>query len=138
MRFAKAGKRKQAGRISGGAVALCASVFAMTLSNPAHASQNPRPVVSVSCDSDMELCRALVQALAEIAPRNIYRINPDPMPPQAFDLRLEMSGDQTARLHWQEGGQGTAVTRTGLSETDLARHLVVASPGLARAMGARP
>lgn len=101
---------------------------------PAQSSQQPLPVVSVSCDSDMDLCRALVQALAEIAPRRIYRINPDPMPPRSFDLRLDLSGDGAARLFWQTDGQGDAVPRTDLSDTDLARKLVAATPGLVQAM----
>lgn len=124
------------GRICAAAAVLSA-VLLVSAARPAEASQRPRDVVAISCTTDMDLCRALVQAMAELAPSHIYRINPDPMPPQAFRLRLDLSDTGRARLHWQEGGHGDVVARTGLTETDLARKLVASSPGLARALGAQ-
>jgi len=114
-------------------VVLCAGL-AMT----AEADQRPFPVVSVSCTEDMVLCRALVQALSEVAPTYIYRINPKPRPPQGFNVYLNLTRDGHAQLRWQETGAGAAIARAGLSETDLARKLVNSSPDLPRALHAKP
>ncbi|MEM1150379.1 MAG: hypothetical protein AAGI03_07455 [Pseudomonadota bacterium] len=95
------------------------------------------PVVSVSCGRELDLCRALVQVLAETAPSQIYRINPSPHPPQAFDLRLDVNGQGQARLTWKGGAKaGEAVTRAGMSDTDLSRALLTVSPELKRALRA--
>ncbi|WP_299694830.1 hypothetical protein [uncultured Tateyamaria sp.] len=122
----------------GGLFALVCGVLVMAAAPSADARQREYPVVSVWCDSDPAMCRALVQALAETVPARIYRINPKPRPPQAFDVRLELSRDGAARLHWQNNGAGDIVTRGALSKADLARKLVQSSPALPGAMGARP
>lgn len=84
------------------------------------------------------MCRALVQALSELAPAHNFRINPLPLPEEAFEVRLDLTGAQEARLLWQDDGAGMAVRRASLSETDLAQQLVRASPDLPRALRAYP
>lgn len=103
---------------------------------PAGAGQRPFPVVAVQCDAAPALCRALVQALSEMAPTHLYRINPVPAPTDAFALRLDLAEDDHAHLRWQGGGAGQPVLRTGQTDTDLAEQLVAASPDLARALRA--
>lgn len=98
------------------------------------AGQQARPVVSIFCKDDLGLCRALIQALAETAPAHVYRINPSPNPPQAFDLRIEANGQDQAQLSWSGGAQ--KVTRTGLSDAQVSRALLHASPDLLRALQA--
>ena len=106
----------------------------MTGPIPAASDQRPRAVVAVSCDAGRSLCQALVQALAETAPTHNYRLNPDPVPPQAFALSLDLGQPGQAQLRWQEDGAGTPVSRDDLTDTDLARRLVAASPALSRAL----
>lgn len=106
--------------------------------------QRPLAVVSVSCGSDLALCRALIQVLAEAAPSQIYRINPRPRPPQAFDLRINQNGQGQAQLIWSgstkgkesapQNGRSEKVTRSGMSDLDLSRALLEVSPGLSRAL----
>lgn len=103
---------------------------------PAGAGQRPFPVVAVHCDATPDLCRALVQALSEMAPTHLYRINPAPAPTDAFELRLDLADDDRAHLRWQGGGTGDPVLRTDQTDTDLAEQLVAASPDLARALRA--
>ena len=105
---------------------------AMTASVPtaAHAEQRVRPVAAITCDADLSLCRALVQALSREAPFYVFRINPRPLPPGAFTIRLDLDGSGQARLHWQDTQSGAAVPSRGLSETELAQKLVQASPAL--------
>lgn len=119
-------------------IALLAVVAVMSVAPRAQSSQRPYPVVALTCGSDLGLCRALVQALSEMDSSHLYRINPTPPPPQAFDLRLELHQNGTAQLSWADGAQGDPVTRAGLSDTDLARTLVAASPALASALASRP
>ncbi|WP_371223666.1 hypothetical protein [Roseovarius sp. 2305UL8-3] len=99
----------------------------------ARASQRPYPVVAVTCDADLRLCQALVQALSEMAPTHLYRINPKPHPPEAFDLRLDISAAGAAQLYWQDN-KGEIVLRDGHNDAEFARHIVKASPGLAEAL----
>lgn len=113
-------------------------VLAMTGTLAAASDQRPRAVVAVSCDAGRSLCQALVQALAEDAPTHIYRLNPDPVPPQAFALSLDLDVAGQARLRWQADQIGASVARDGLTDTDLARQLVTASPALPRALYALP
>lgn len=123
------------------AVALCAlglslalGLAAMTSLPSAQASQRQYPVVALTCGTDLRLCRALVQALSEMEPTHLYRINPKPHPPQAFAIALDMDADGTARLRWQDGAGGT-VTRGGHNDAEFARHIVKkAGPALAEAL----
>ena len=131
-----AGISDESSRIRRGLLLLGASLaMSMTPTSP-EARQRPFPVVAVQCDAGRDLCQALVQALSEMAPTHLYRINPSPLPSDAFELRLEQTGDAVAHLRWQDGGAGADVVRTGLSDTDLAARLVAASPNLPRALKA--
>lgn len=94
------------------------------------AGQRALPVVSVSCGSDLALCRALIQVLAEVAPAQIYRINPTPRPPQAFDLQIDLKDQDQAQLTWEGGRHGARVARHGLSDMDFSRALLTHSPDL--------
>lgn len=99
------------------------------------AGQRPLAVVSVSCGSDLALCRALIQVLAETAPSQIYRINPKPRPAKAFDLRINQNRQGQAQLVWSGGkGAGEKVARAGMSDLELSRALLKVSPGLPRAL----
>lgn len=132
-------------QVRGAAAALFCAVFAgavfMTGPGAAQsaqpAGQRLLPVVSVSCDSDLRLCQALVQALSQAAPSQIYRINPSPRPLQAFDVRIDLSRPGQAHLTWQGAQEGAQVRRAGLSEAALSRALIHASPELIRALRAR-
>lgn len=118
---------------------LLGASFGMSLvSAPGSAQQRALPVVAVQCDAELGLCRALVQALAETVPALLYRINPSPIPSQAFKLRLNLDGHEGAHLSWQGGGKGETVTRSSHDHTQLARQLVTASPGLPGALRAHP
>lgn len=97
------------------------------------ASQRAYPVVALTCDADLRLCQALVQALAEKAPSYLYRINPNPRPSEAFDLRLVLGASGAARLVWP-GGAGEPISRNGQAEAEFARHIVASSPALADAL----
>lgn len=105
----------------------------MTSSFPVTASQRAYSVVALTCDADLRLCQALVQALAKTAPSYLYRINPNPRPSGAFDLRLELGTSGAARLVWPEGA-GEIISRNGQAEAEFARHIVEASPALADAL----
>lgn len=115
------------------AVALFCAGLVVTSDSAAQSGQRPLPVVAVSCGSDLRLCQALVQSLAEKAPSYLYRINPTPRPSAAFDLRLELGTSGDARLVWP-GGAGETISRNGQAETEFARHIVEASPALADAL----
>lgn len=124
-----------------GRLLVCGGVALMLLSaalSPALADQRARPVVALACAADLSLCRELVQTLAEIAPRSTYRINPSPIPSDAFALRLEQADDGQAFLSWQGDGAGHPVSAAGLSDTELAARLVAASPGLPNALRLSP
>lgn len=110
-------------RGGGMAVALFCTVFAVTSDSAAQSGQRALPVVSVSCDSDLKLCRALVSALAEVAPSHIYRINPTAAPSDALHLTFETNGSDGARLSWPGGA--TSATRQGCrNDVEFARHIV--------------
>lgn len=145
MRFESVGKdgeNRQAKRRWPGALcglglsfAVCVALV-MPQTTPAAANQRQYPVVALTCDTDLNLCRALVQVLSEMTPTHLYRINPKPRPPRAFDLRLDagLAGSaQSAHLTWPTG-TGRRVARGGHTEAEFARHIVKASPGLADAI----
>ncbi|WP_299628677.1 hypothetical protein [uncultured Tateyamaria sp.] len=119
------------------ALCLCAAigyVGLVAMTPAASANQRQYAVVALTCDADLRLCRALVQVLMQTGPRgHLYRINPDPKPPQAFDLRLETDATGAAHLAWPSGN-GDPVARQGRTEAEFARHIVAASPGLPRAL----
>lgn len=100
----------------------------------AEADQRRRTVVAVTCEATRSLCHELVQALSEIASSHLYRINPTPVPPDAFELHLDLSSAGQVRLRWQEDAAGPPVPLAGVSDTELARRLVAASPALAAAL----
>lgn len=107
---------------------LAVGCVAMT---PAAANQRQYPIVALTCGDDLRLCRALVQSLSDLAPRYLYRINPKPVPPRAFDLRLNVTRVGAVQLRWPGGG-GEPVLRAGQSTSEFARHIVKASPGLVK------
>lgn len=95
----------------------------MTSDPTVRASQRPYPVVALSCDANLRLCQAVVQALSETAPSHLYRINPRPTPPEAFALALRVDGAGAAHLEWADG-TGEAVARDGHNDAEFARHIV--------------
>lgn len=125
-------KRRAALALLGVGLAICLSTAT------ADAYQRPRSIVAVACEADRSLCRELVQALSEMAPSHLYRINPTPVPLDTFDLHLDLSEAGLVRLRWQEDGAGALVARAGVSDTELARQLVAASPALADALRTAP
>lgn len=116
--------------------AVLAVSVAMTSPASAQSGQRALPVVSVQCGSDLKLCRALVSVLAEVAPSQIYRINPNPRPPRAFDLKMALNGQGQAQLTWAGGHHGERVARAGMSDMELSRALLNVSPDLMRALRA--
>lgn len=106
---------------------------AMTAPTDNRAGQRQYPVVALSCDADLRLCQALVQALSEMTPTHLYRINPKPIPPRAFDLRLEITTTGAARLRWQDG-LGEIVPGVGHNTAEFAQHIVQASRALVKAL----
>lgn len=117
-----------------GAVCLVLSfgIF-MMISDNVSAKQKPRPVVALTCEGELNLCRAVVQVLAEKAPGRIIRINPNPIPDIAFELRLTAT-DEAGYLSWADGS-GDSVTRAGHDDFDFATRMIEqASPGLDAAL----
>ncbi|MEM8633336.1 MAG: hypothetical protein AAGF33_00010 [Pseudomonadota bacterium] len=125
-------------RIRRGLVLLGAGLGMSAAAVSAEAQQRPFPVVAVQCDAELALCQALVQALSEMAPMYLYRINPSPLPSDAFALRLERPDDRHAYLSWQNGGAGAPVAWRSLTDTELAAQLVAASPDLPDALRGHP
>ncbi|TLP60288.1 hypothetical protein FEE96_15615 [Parasedimentitalea maritima] len=110
---------------------LCAAALStglvMSGGSGAGADQRPRAVVTLACDAEPTLCRALVQAMSELVSSHIYRINPDPEPPRALRLSFEMAQDGTACLSWP-GGKREVLRVGGHTDTQFAR-IIVAKGG---------
>ncbi|MEL7252638.1 MAG: hypothetical protein AAFZ04_08995 [Pseudomonadota bacterium] len=105
----------------------------MTSQTNASNTQKPRPVVALTCDADIWLCRAVVQALSEKAPGSVVRINPDPIPDAAFKLRVDATSE-AGHLAW-DTGTGDTVDRSGLDDASFATRLVEeAGPDLESAL----
>ncbi|MEM6586865.1 MAG: hypothetical protein AAF641_00315 [Pseudomonadota bacterium] len=105
----------------------------MSVGSVASAKQLPRPVVAITCDANLHLCRALVQVLAQKAPGRIFRINPEPVPDVAFEIRLNTTED-AGYLSWPDGS-GDRVSRDGQDDVDFATRMIEnASPGLESAL----
>ncbi|MEO0370036.1 MAG: hypothetical protein AAF231_01135 [Pseudomonadota bacterium] len=119
-------KCHQAYNVSGTSSVLLAMLLAMgvivTGSNSASAKQKPRPVVALICDADLNLCRAVVQALADMAPGQIYRINPEPIPDQALQLHLH-ADSEIGRLTWGKS-DGVRIVRTEQNNDVFARQII--------------
>lgn len=118
----------------GMAVALFCAVLVMTSHSAAQSGQRPLPLVAVCCGNDLKLCRALVGALAEVAPGAHYHINPKSKLHGVMEVRMEQRPDGTARLHWP-GGTGEIARRDGRDDAAFARRIVTrASPALILAL----
>ncbi|KAE9629294.1 hypothetical protein [Parasedimentitalea maritima] len=85
-----------------------------------------RPTAQGGRRAEPALCRALVQAMSELAPSHVYRINPDPEPPRALRLDFEMAPDGTACLSWP-GGKREISRAGGHTDTQIARIIVAKS-----------
>lgn len=98
------------------------------------AQQRDLLTVSVICNADREVCRALVQSLAELAPEHQYCINPEPKPIKVFQINLEEKPGGFARLIWQQDKKGEFVETNHRAPTDVSRDLIAASPSLLSAL----
>ena len=116
--------------------ALLGGLVIMSVVSSATADQHPRGVVALDCPATRPLCQSLVQALSEIAPIHIYRINPEPRPEKAFVVALDFNQADHVRLRWQDGGAGAVVAMADAADTDLVAHLIASSPGLGSALRA--
>ena len=116
------------------AIIVCVGLLIVNSGADARSVQRPRDVVAIQCDAGFQMCQALVQALAETAPRMSFRLNPDPVPPQGFVVTLVTDAQGASFLQWQGGGQGNAVSRKSHSAAEFARQIVAASPALTKTL----
>ena len=93
------------------------------MNGPAQADQRIRPVVALECAAKPKFCRSLVQAMAEIAPSAVYRINPDPAPLSAVTVRVTLGPGDSAQLSWS-GGARDVPRPTGHTDAQFAQYIV--------------
>ena len=100
-------------------------MMTMTGSDATAQSQAPRQVIFVACtDTDGQLCRALIRALAPHAPRAVFRRGTRPAQEGWIQITFHPDPDHPApagHLHWRDpaggAGQGAAVVQIGKDAT---------------------
>lgn len=97
-------------------------------------SAQMRPVVAVRCDKHLQYCRDIVQALSESSPGFVYRINPSPLPPNAFQVTVLRDNDGAGYLEWRSPDEDGANVRSRAATGPAAMVVAQAQPDLARAL----